>query len=331
MVALAGLVWCWAGCQDCSSRRATEAAHQPEPVASIDRDSILSHALPTAEKGSIPAMRREQNLTAKANQLAFIARLLVKAGRYDEAIRLVQADGKPEGVAAAATGEVAVFAIQAANTPVAELAIQKLSSSEEWMAGGALGRVAMAIYDTGDTQRAFGVAASIRRPEDKVDALRKLAGRIRASGSKAEASRWLVEAARAAARIRPGRKPGGMRNGELVDLLEYSQRQKALLDLIGDLSGLEAFDQAQEVWRTFDDVPENGNPIWKAKALAAIAEGRRATGKAEEAAGLLEQALGLVEAFFKRTAGERRDTVDVMADLSRGFAALGKPDQRAPC
>jgi len=36
----------------------------------------------------------------------------------------------------------------------------------------------------------------------------------------------------------------------------------------------------------------------------------------------LEQALGLIEAFFKRTAGERRDTVEVMADLSRGYLDL---------
>jgi tetratricopeptide (TPR) repeat protein len=324
LVAFAGLVWLLAGCQDSSSRRVTKAANQPEPVPSIDRDSILSCALATAEEVSIPAMRGEQNLTAKSNQLAFVARLLAKAGRYDEAIRLVEADGKPQRVEATAWGEVAVVAIQTAHAAVAERAIQWLSGSDEWTAGGALGRVAMAIYDSGDTRRAFGVAASIKRPEDKVDVLRKLVGRTRGRGSNAEGSRWLAEAARAAAQIRPGRKPGGMRNGALVDLLDYSRRQKALLDLIDDLSGLGSFDRAQEVFRAFDDMPENSNSIWKAKALMAIAGARRAAGQAEAAGGLMDQALGMVESYFRMTVGDRLDTVEVMTDLSRGFAALGR-------
>lgn len=325
VLVIGGLLWSSVACRDCGPRSAP-TIDEPGPTESIDHDSILWHALGSVEQVSIPSLGREVNLTTKSSRVAIMARLLAKAGRYEEAVVLAENHG--QRVSPAALGEVAVVAIQCGDAAVAERVIRKLSGSSEWTAGGAMAVVATAIYDTGDPKRALALAASIQRPQDKVQALRELVRRSRASGSNVEASRWLREAVRAAIRIPHRMKPGApRRDGTLVDVLDYSPRQEALLDLIVDLGEVAAFDAAHDALRAMDDVPETANPIFKARALVEIAESRRAAGQAQEEAKLLDQALDLIESFPRLRVGECQKTVEVMLELSRAFARLGKADR----
>src|SRR4051794_14774701 len=87
---VAGFLSLWVG----TAARSQAGAGSARPESSgrkpaMAEDSILSTALRVAETSAIPKMRRETNLTWQSGQLTEIAGLYAKAGRYDEALRLI--------------------------------------------------------------------------------------------------------------------------------------------------------------------------------------------------------------------------------------------------
>jgi hypothetical protein len=138
-------------------------------------DSLLAAALVAAEKTVIPRMRREDNLTWMSMQLAELTRLLARAGRYDEALRLIESLDAPDRVKAPALAPIALAALRAGDRSRVRALAGRLAALDEWTAPAALAEIAVALHDAGNRAAALGLAAKLRDPQVRAETFRHMA------------------------------------------------------------------------------------------------------------------------------------------------------------
>lgn len=227
------------------SPKPTPSAGPSDGLSPAPEDSLLSCAVTVAERLSIPAMLAESNLTWKSSQLAALARLLSKAGRFRRALELTETVGGPERVIAPAFGEIAIVALETGDSARFKTMVAKLSAMRVWTSPVALAKVAGALQDAGRREDAYAMVAAIEDAAVRAGALLELVRR--ASGTLSdEIGRWLNEALTAAALIPPGLEHRDIGDGRREMLEEHSRRLAALLDVVAAAVELGKIDSARK-------------------------------------------------------------------------------------
>lgn len=274
----------------------------PKPCAAAGDESLLAAALVVAEKVSVPLMAAEKNLTWQSSQLEDLARLYCKAGRIDRALAMVRELDTPDRVKAEALGRIAVAALEAGDTKRADELIKQLSASEEWTAPIAMASIARALHSAGDSKAALRLAGQVQDPLEQGKLLLDMGG-----------PSALRDALRAGSQIEPESMHVPRGNGSVWEY-DYSGRQMFLLEIVRAAVGQGDLDLARKALEALGQVPDRNLFIWRARALLAIAPGDAPT---------LRKALAEVEAAHTGTMGALRDKVDLMASLA---VLLGKEE-----
>lgn len=292
---------------------ATPAAAAPAPAATQQPaekpPTLLDVALLSADRWAIARMRRETgNLTWQMGQLAALTRLLARAGRYDEALALIENLDTPERVKVQAYAPIVVAYLRAGDKARAAALTDKVAGIEEWTTAPALAEIARGMDRFGDRAGALRLAARSPAGSDRADVLFEM-GRYR-------------EAIDAARGIEPanfhvpcGGDPDmhcwvndwGARQAYLVKLV------KALVDQ-GDLRG------AHEAMAALDEVEGYSDGAWKPLALVEIA-------RREEPVATLQQALAALDKAPIMIPGDRTAHADTLAQIAEGLAAAGQRTQ----
>lgn len=286
---------------------------QPEPTPPAPQpDSLLAAAVRVAEAVSIPRARREENLTSMSEQLLEASRLLVKAGRSEEAMRLVAGFDTPGRVKAPSFVPIAVAAIRSGNKALVSQAIEHLAAMQEdvflaeWTAPIALADIAVALEAAGDHDGALRLARRVNGPEAQARAFLEL-GR-------------LDEALQAAQQIpfQRGRHVS-MGNGITRWMASYGARLAALLSLVkahverADLEG------AQKVLRAMSEVSDDESHLQLARGWLEIA--RRWPSPA------LDSALAEVSAQYEETLADTKGKLEILGTIAERLIAAGREDK----
>jgi len=271
--------------------------------------TILSTALATAEKISIPRLPKEENLTAQSMQLEQLSALFARAGRTERALRMIEGLETEDRVIPQAFVPLAVAAIRAGDAKRAKALIKRVSSIEEWTTPGALADIALAMYAAGDEAGAVRLAQRIENGREQFRALFGM--------------KHFVEALPAASAIAAESFHIPYPDGSSRWELDYDGSLNALLQLVtvfvdrGDLrSAHNAFDAMTEV-------QDRDTPVYRARALLEIA-------RREEAVPALRQALEELQYAFDERPGERHDHAETLARIAEAMAAAGERASAGP-
>jgi tetratricopeptide (TPR) repeat protein len=236
---------------------AVAAAGSEAPGRAVAEGSILATALAVAETAVIPAMRRETNLTAQSNQLAELSRLYVKAGRSDDALRLIQSLDTPDRVKAPAFVPVAEAAIRSGDRARTGLVLQRLSAmEEEWTAPIALADIALAMDQAGDHRRAAGLVSKAQDPVARAKAFLRM--------------KRLSDALRSAREVGPSQMHVPDAEGAHWED-DYGERQSLLLELVAAFVDRKDPRRARQALSALGSVPDQDVSFARARALIEIA------------------------------------------------------------
>ncbi|MFL6236838.1 MAG: tetratricopeptide repeat protein, partial [Thermoanaerobaculia bacterium] len=272
------------------------------PPPAVAEGSILAAALRVAAT-AIPEMRRETNLTWQSDQLTELARLYAKAGRYDDALRLIQKLDTPDHVKAPAFVPIAIAAIQAGDHARAELVLKRLSAmAEEWTAPIAVADIAVAMDQAGDHLRAAKLVSGAQDPVAKAKAFLKM--------------KRLTDALRAAREVAPGQMHVPDKRGARWEE-NYEERQSLLVELVAAFVDRKDPRHAREAMSALESVPDRVIHYFRARALIEIA-------RAGQPVETLKQALREIEKAPEERLGDFSARVDVRATIAERLAKAGQ-------
>jgi tetratricopeptide (TPR) repeat protein len=280
-------------------------ADAPGPAQpTVEEGSILAAALAVAETSAIPQMRREtQNLTWQSNQLAELTRLYAKAGRYDEALRLIADLDTPDRVKAAAFAPIAIAAVQAGDRARVEAVLQRLSEmAEEWTAPIAMADIAVVMDQAGEHQRAVKLLSGVEDPMAKAEAFVRM--------------KRLSDALRAAREVSPGMDHIPDQEGAHWES-NYGGRQALLLKLVAAFVDHKDLRHAREALSALGSVPDRALHYSRARALIEIARGGRPVTT-------LKQALREIEMAPDERLGDFSERIEVRATVAERLAKAGQ-------
>ncbi len=264
--------------------------------------TLLGVALVAAEKQAIGRLRREENMTWQSDQLANLARLLARAGRDEEALRLIRDLDTPARVKVPAYAPLAVAALRRGDQAKARAHVERIVGMAEWTSAGALSEVALAMDAAGDHAGAAQLAARIPRGRERADAFIAL--------------HRYPEAVAAAREIEGDMLHVPCGDGQCWRYF-YDGRQQVLLSLIEKLVDLGELAQARKAMEAFAEVDDYAPEVWRARALLAIS--RREDAKSTLRAALEEAGNGLLE-----FPGDRVKRAVLLADIAAKFAEAGE-------
>ncbi|HEY2292137.1 MAG TPA: hypothetical protein VGM86_15670 [Thermoanaerobaculia bacterium] len=285
------------------ARMAPGAAGPRQPV--VAEGSILAAALAAAEAAAVPRMRHAtDNLTSQSELLTELARLYAKAGRYDEALRLIADLDTPDRVKAPAFAPIAVAALQAGDRARANSVLQRLSAmdAEEWTVPIAIADIAVALDQAGDHQRAARLVGGLQDPAVKAKAFQRM--------------KRLSDALRAAREI----PPGSIHVPDRDDLHwedDYAGRQSLLVELVAAFVDRKDLRHAREALSALGTVPDRSIHYFRARALIEIA-------RAGRPAGTLQQALREIEKHPDERLGDFSAPIEVRATVAERLAKAGQ-------
>lgn len=291
---------------------ATPAAAAPAPAATQQPaekpPTLLDVALLSADRWAIARMRRETgNLTWQMGQLAALTRLLARAGRYDQALALIENLDTPERVKVQAYAPIVVAYLRAGDKARAAALTDKVAGIEEWTTASALAEIARGMDRAGDRAGALRLAARSPAGSDRADVLFEM-GRYREA----------IDAARGIAADTFHVDCG--HQGEHCWVDDWGARQAYLVKLVkalvdqGDLRG------AHEAMAALDEVHGYSDGAWKPLALVEIA-------RREEPVATLQQAVAALDATPMMIPGDRTAHADTLAAIAEGLAAAGQRTQ----
>jgi hypothetical protein len=270
--------------------------------------TILSVALEVAAARSVPMMRGEENLTWQGAQLAELTRLLSRAGRLDDAQKLVRELDTPDRVKSEAYAPIAIAALRAGDRKRALDIAEKLSRDEEWTSPLALAEIVVALDAAGDHAGARALVPTIRDAEARARTLRTLG--------------QPVEAIAAAADIRPQNMHIPSDEGSFWEE-EFDERQAFLLQLVVNLADRGDLVHARRAMEALADVPDRAVHADRARALLELA-------RHEPPVPALRRALAEVDLALEERPGERRDKAELWARIAEGLAANGERPAALP-
>jgi tetratricopeptide (TPR) repeat protein len=298
---VAGFLSLWVG-----TAARSEAGARPKSgggKSTVAEDSILSTALRVAETSAIPKMRRETNLTWQSGQLTEIAGLYAKAGRYDEALRLIRDLDTPDHVKAPAFVPIAIAAIRAGDLARAESVLQRLSAmEEEWTEPIAVADIAIAMDQAGNHQRAARLVSGAQDPVAKARAFLKM--------------KRLTDALRAARDVAPGQMHVPGKGGARWEA-NYGERQSLLLELVTAFVDRKDLPHAREALSALESVPDRELHFFRARALIEIAR----AGRPVET---LQQALREIERAPEERLGDFSARIEVQATVAERLVKAGQ-------
>ena len=270
--------------------------------------TILSTALAVAEKVAIPQMRKEENLTAQSEELAQLAALLARAGRTDQALRLIEKLQTEDRVKPPAYVPLAVAAIHAGDAKRARALIQRVAKYEEWTTPEALANIALATHAAGDEDGAVRLARDIKNPAAQVRAFLGM--------------KRFADALPAASAIAPHNMHVPSARGSRWEL-EYDASLAALLTLVTAFVDRGELHNAHEALDAIAEIADRDTQTYHARALLEIA-------RLEEPAATLHKALEEVQLGTGQRPGERRDSAVLLARIAEALAAAGERSAAAP-
>lgn len=271
---------------------------------SRDTESIVAAAVRVAEAKTLPHVRREKNLTWQSDQLRNLAHLLAKAGRQDDAMRLVVRFETEERVKAPAFVPIAEAAIRAGDRGRTTEVIDRLAAMHEWTVPIALAEIARAMQAAGDTRGALLLAERVDQAEAQAKLYLDLG--------------LLAQSLNAARSITPQsvHVPIGT---EAVWEEDYGERQDFLLRLVAAFTARDDRDGAQRALQALNEVPDRTLHLHRVRGWLEIA--RRWPSPA------LDSARAEMESTPTERVGEVQETVEVLGALAEGLAAAGRQDQ----
>gem|GEM_PF-5499830 len=261
--------------------------------------TILSTALAAAEKIAIPQMRKEENLTAQREQLAQIAALLARAGRMEQALRLIEKLETDDDVKPPAYVPIAVAAIKAGDTERARAVIERVAKFEAWTTPEALADIALAMHAAGDEDGAVRLAREIGNPAAQVRAFLGM--------------KRFADALPAASAIAPNNMHIPTAHGARWEL-QYDASLDALLTLVTTFVDRGELQNAHEALDAIAEIPDRKTRNYHARALVEIA-------RVEEPAATLRKALEEVKLDTGERPGERRDSAVLLARIAEALTA----------
>lgn len=264
--------------------------------------TLLEVALVAAENRAIPRVRREENMTWQSSQLPSLSRLLARAGRDDEALRLIRDLDTAARVKVPAYAPLAVAALRRGDQAKASAHVERIIEMAEWTSAGALAEVALAMDAAGDHAGAAQLAARITRGRERADTFVAL--------------RRYPEAVTAAREIEGDMLHVPCGDGQCWRYF-YDGRQQVLLSLIEKLVDLGELAQARKAMEAFAEVDDYAPEVWRARALLLIS--RREDAKSTLRAALDEAGNGLIE-----FPGDRVKRAVLLADIAARFAEAGE-------
>jgi len=285
----------------------TASAPVPEPAGA----TILSTALAVAETTGIPRMQGEENLTWQSNQLAALAQLFAKAGRYDRALQLLHDLDTPDRVKAPAFVPLVVAAIHAHDEARARMILDRLSALEpDWTVPIAFADIATAMEQAGDHAGAARLLDKVDDPVARAKALLEAKEPLAA-----------LEIARA---IRPASMHIPSDEGAFWEE-DYSTRQSFLLQLVGIFVDSSDLPSAKLAMQALGDVPDRSLSAFRARAVITMARRERSLAD-------LQEALKEIEAEPDERMGDLQERVEVLeqiAELSPSPALSGEALHKA--
>jgi hypothetical protein len=149
------------------------------PQAAEKPPTLLDVALLSADRWAIARMRSEtHNLTWQMGQLVALTRLLSRAGRFDEALALIEHLDTPARVKVQAYAPIVVGYLRAGDKARAAALTDKVAGIEEWTTAAALAEIARGMDQAGDRAGALRLAAKSPAGADRADVLFEM-GRYR--------------------------------------------------------------------------------------------------------------------------------------------------------
>jgi len=279
-----------------------------QPPTILHPPTILSVALEVAAARAVPMMRGEENLTWQGQQLTELTRLLSRAGRLDEAQRLVRELDTPDRVKSEAYAPIAIAALRSGDRKRALDIAEKLARDDEWTAPLALAEIVVSLDAAGDHAGARALVPRIRDAEARARTLRTLG--------------QPVEAIAAAAGIGPQRMHIPSDRGSFWEE-QFDQRQAFLLQLVVELAGRGDLVAVRRAMEALDDVPDRAVHADRARALLELA-------RHEPPGPTLRGALAEVDLALEERPGERRDKAELLARIAEGLAASGERPAAVP-
>lgn len=277
------------------------AATAPLGAGEAAPPTILSTAVAAAEKVAMPRLPKEENLTDQSYRLTQLAALLVRAGRTEQALRLIDGLKTEDSVRVPAYVPLAVAAIEARDEERVRTLVRRVSSLDEWTTPVALADIALAMRAAGDEAGALRLAREIADPAEQTRVFLAL--------------NRFEEAIPAAAAIRPASIHVPYAGGSRWEL-DYDGALAALLKLVtafvdrGDLGG------AHRAMDAIAEVADRDTHAYHARALLEVA-------RREPALPTLRKALAEVELDTGERPGERRDSAELLARIAEALDAAG--------
>jgi tetratricopeptide (TPR) repeat protein len=126
--------------------------------------TILSTALVVARKASVARMKREGNLTWASLQLRALTQLYARAGRFDDAVKLIDNFKQSDDVKVEAFVPIVVEAIRRGDAARAAALTKRVATIAAWPTPGALAEIAIAMHRAGDRSGALRIASQVCDP-----------------------------------------------------------------------------------------------------------------------------------------------------------------------
>lgn len=335
-----------AGCSSCSGRSQGKGGKPGTPVPGADAArkaqaepmsdrSILAYALKAAEAVLVPTVGQEPNLTFKSTLLAEIAAAYASAGKFDEALSLVEKATKNDnpGLRAEALARIAVGYLKAGMIDEMEALVERIENIKDWQSSPALAHVAAACADAGKSDLAVQTAEKIESGAEGAAALLALAQPFIEKGDGAKAADLIGRAVKAAKTAEPSSYDIYEHGSDMRIWISDSEPAFALLldaaeayvkagrmEEAEKLSGLVETYQGDHFWK--------GNVAgWKAGILLVTADGYLKAKKEDKARKVLTKALAGIDAMIAEKVGDTELKTSLYLEAARFSNELGEKDR----
>ncbi len=333
------------GCSSCSGRSQGKAGTpgKPEPAAKAAPDmlpepmsdkSILAYALQAAEAELVPTVAHEPNLTFKSTLLAEIAAVYAGAGKFDEALSLIEKAAKNDnpGLKAEALARIAVGYLKAGKIGEMKALVEKIEKIEDWQSSPALAHVARACSDARKTDLAIQTAEKIKNGADRAAVFIDMAQPFIDEGNDVKAADLLLRAVKAAQTAEPTsydiQEPGSDMRIWISDsepafsLLFHAAEafvEAGRLEEAEMVAGIAESFKGEHFWK--------GNVAgWKAGILLETAKGYLKAKKKDKALKVLTKALAGIDAMIAEKVGDTEHRTQLYLDAARLSNDLGEKD-----
>jgi tetratricopeptide (TPR) repeat protein len=295
----AAFLVCWVGAGlPCSG----EALPEPDKGAPGPPPTILSTALAVARSAGVSQMAREQNLTWQGGQLRLLTRLLCRAGKFDEALKLIADLDTPDRVKVEAFVPIVEAAMRGGDEARAHAVTQRIEAFREWTVAVALGEIAVARHKAGNSAEALRVAKKIDEPAARAEAFFAL-GRY-------------DDMLLAARQIEPVSMHMPSDEGSFWEN-EYDARQAVLVRLVAAFVDHGDLRKARAAMDALAAVPDRGANLFRAQALLELARKDRPVAN-------LKAAEKEIAAAPRERLGDLQGAADLLSRIAERFEALGQ-------